>query len=471
MLKLPEVTIWTIVWNEDRKWIGRAGQVLRYCRTVIEPARMVLFTHGRVADREYPFDVISIPQLNWQSYNIFVNRVVPFYIRTPFSMSVHEDGFPLDVSLWDPAFLEYDYIGAPWSDGVVGNGGFNIESRKLMDLKSVMPMTAEDFHTASDRLLCTTRRAELEARGVRFAPRSLALKFSTEQVGNESPSFGFHGRGPAADKYRQGWQMINAQPLRQHQGFTLQRNKVVQAPRVDVPANVTPPTADLGEYKAAMVYVYPLLGGKYRDWARRFVASYQRHPPDYPHDSIVVLNGGRVTAEAQQLFRPLMNLRFLTHDNSGYDIGAFQRAARTWPQYDIMAFFGTSSYLKGRGWMRRVVESSRKHGLGLYGVMGNRGDGPVMPHIRTTAFWIKPELLNRYPQQVNHPQNRYEFEHGRTCLAEWLRKQGLPRLVVTWDNEYEWKDWDSFPNGFHRGDQSALLAGDRLTEPPYYATA
>jgi lipopolysaccharide biosynthesis glycosyltransferase len=232
MLELPDVTIWTIVWNNDRKWIGKAGEVLRYCERIIICPRLVLFTSQTVAAREYPFDVIKIPQLDWKTYNIFINRVVQNHISTKFAMSVHEDGFPIDLSQWDPQFLEYDYIGAPWSDSVVGNGGFNIESRKLMDLKTQMPFTEEDLTLPSDRLVCSARREWLEKQGVRFAPVPLAMRFSTEQIGGGNPSFGFHGRLVSAPKYRQGWQMITAMSVKMsNDRFYKVGNKIVQPPR------------------------------------------------------------------------------------------------------------------------------------------------------------------------------------------------------------------------------------------------
>jgi hypothetical protein len=76
--------------------------------------------------------------------------------------------------------------------------------------------------------------------------------------------------------------------------------------------------------------------------------------------------------------------------------------------------------------------------------------------------------MNGYPHRITQPDKRYEFEHGKTCFANWIKAMGLKAWIVTWDNEYLWADWDDIPNGFHRGNQSALLCGDRLSEPPYH---
>lgn len=225
-----------------------------------------------------------------------------------------------------------------------------------------------------------------------------------------------------------------------------------------------------GELKVTVVYVYVMNSPQHGCEAVRFVQTYMEKPPGYPHKTIVVLNGGEPNDYVRGLFAPLPELSFHVHDNSGYDIGGFQAVARANPDEDLMVFFGSSGFFKGPGWLARMVESFQKHGDALYGVMGNTGDERfnVYPHIRTTAFWISPRLLNLYPHRVTTPEGRYPFEHGPDCLTRWIRRQGLKALVVTWSGEYEAQDWLAIPNGFRSGDESAMLAGDRLNSPPYW---
>lgn len=223
--------------------------------------------------------------------------------------------------------------------------------------------------------------------------------------------------------------------------------------------------------KVIVTYIYPgSLTAKGSQYACRFVDSYLKHPPGMEHETVVVLNATKLTPVLSHLFGHLQNVRYLEHDDSGWDIGAFQLASRKNPDAHMMAFFGTSVYFMNQNWLRRMVEAYMRHGPGLYGVMGNRGDIPigVYPHIRTTGFFMQPDLLNKFPYIVKEQKQRYEFEHGRTCLSNWVKAQGLPLIVVTKDGEYYWKDWDSIPNGYHRGDQSALLCGDRMNDPPFY---
>lgn len=219
-----------------------------------------------------------------------------------------------------------------------------------------------------------------------------------------------------------------------------------------------------------VVYIYPQDGaGQYHELSIRFLDSYHRNPPGRQHDLVVVCNGSPVTEEARMKFSSIPRTIFLEHDNSGYDLGGFQRAAREIP-CDLMVFFGVSTYFRGGGWLDRMVWAYQQHGMAQYGTMGNMGDARsrVHPHLRTTAFWMPPELMNGYPIIIQRPEQRYGFEHGPNCFTSWVRQNGFPSWVVNWRTEYNWPEWNESTNGFHRGNQSDLLVGDRFTMPPYY---
>lgn len=222
------------------------------------------------------------------------------------------------------------------------------------------------------------------------------------------------------------------------------------------------------------VYVFPTAPGPHFDNALRFVTSYNLNPAGLNHRLIVVSNGGPPTLDMRSLIEALPQAaEVFVHDNSGYDIGAFQAAAKAYP-CDIMVFFGTTAYLRGPGWLNRMVEAFERRGhAALYGCTANQGDQRfgVFPHIRTTGFWLSPAIMNMYPLRVTDPSHRYPAEHGPNCLTEWCRAQGYGAWMVTWDGEYQFPHWDSIPNGFHQGDQSNLIVGDRLTAPPYYPYA
>lgn len=222
----------------------------------------------------------------------------------------------------------------------------------------------------------------------------------------------------------------------------------------------------------AIVYIYAgMVSPMYDFYCERFLRSYHANDPGMDHSTAIVLNGVKRNSSFQCLFSSLKNVQFIEHDNSGYDIGGFQAAAMHTP-CDLIVFFGASTFFSRPGWLKRMVESYQKHGPAQYGTMGNRGDvnAKVWPHIRTTAFWMEPKLMNDCPFRVKLPMHRHPFEHGQHCFTSWVKKMGLKSWVVSWTGEYEWEHWDMIPNGFHRGNQSNLIAGDHLCEPPFYST-
>lgn len=209
MLDLKSVTLWSCVWSPSEELIDRTFRVMRYCTRIAKFGEVVFFCciDPRI-DNDCGWTVIRIPQLDMKRWNLFINREIPNHIKGDFALSVHEDGFILDPQLWSSDFLGSDYIGAPWPSGVVGNQGFCIESRKMLQEKMLLPRLPKDSSIPSDNFLCITHRNRLERTGIRFAPTHLAEKFSTEMYGDDRPSFGFHGRSHSRLKYSKGWQMI-----------------------------------------------------------------------------------------------------------------------------------------------------------------------------------------------------------------------------------------------------------------------
>lgn len=209
MLNLENVTLWACVWTPDEDLIDRTFRVVRYCTRVAKFGDVVFFSNkdpGILDDCKWR--VVRIPRLDIHKWNVFVNREVPKHIKTDFAMSVHEDGFIIDPSRWSDDFLKYDYIGAPWPTGLVGNQGFCIESKKLLKEKLSLPTTKDEPDIPSDVFICNKNRDRLERKGIKFAPQPVAELFSTEMYGDEKPSFGFHGRTHSLRKYALGWELI-----------------------------------------------------------------------------------------------------------------------------------------------------------------------------------------------------------------------------------------------------------------------
>lgn len=113
------------------------------------------------------------------------------YVDTDFVLCTQWDAYILNPEAWDEAFLEYDYIGAPWwfQDGNnVGNGGFSLRSKRFLQVCSELPL--RNFHP-EDLILCRTYSNLLESKGIKFAPEHLAAKFSRE--GNQKYGYCWQG--------------------------------------------------------------------------------------------------------------------------------------------------------------------------------------------------------------------------------------------------------------------------------------
>ena len=127
-------------------------------------------------------------------YSRFMLRDLAAHFTTQHVLCVQWDGYVLDPTRWDPAFLDYDYIGAPWphfADGMrVGNGGFSLRSRRLVEACAALPISSEP----EDVAICRTHRRLLEERfGLRFAPEEVAQGFAYERMTPTGGEFGFHG--------------------------------------------------------------------------------------------------------------------------------------------------------------------------------------------------------------------------------------------------------------------------------------
>lgn len=130
------------------------------------------------------------------------------YIDTDFAMLIHADGYVIRPDLWQDAFMDYDYIGAPWPLPVddysyrdergnlvrVGNS-VSLRSKQLMRLMAQRPWSSFYGNTNEDGFICCHNRLWLESMGCRFAPLELAVHFSKEHEIEENKgidTFAFH---------------------------------------------------------------------------------------------------------------------------------------------------------------------------------------------------------------------------------------------------------------------------------------
>lgn len=187
---LPEVTLLTVT-NVALLATARALALSQRGLSFGE----VLFLSDRLPPEGTPAEWRRIPPIGSRAeYSRFMLHGLAEHLTTGHALCIQWDGYVLNPARWDPAFLDYDYIGAPWphfADGArVGNGGFSLRSRRLVEACMTLPVSDEP----EDIAICRTHRRSLEERfGLRFAPENVARRFAYERMTPTGDEFGFHG--------------------------------------------------------------------------------------------------------------------------------------------------------------------------------------------------------------------------------------------------------------------------------------
>lgn len=194
MLKLPQVTLACV----DTRLPRMALDAMILCLDQVQFGDALLFTcpnHG-LTDVPDGIRVIELDSINSiEAYSRFLLKGMGPYLHTSHMLIVQWDGYVLDPTMWRDAYLDVDYIGAVWPQyddaHRVGNGGFSLRSRKLLDALTSDDIVAEH---PEDVCIARTNRTLLEQRwGIRFADETLARDFAFERDRQTPSSFGFHG--------------------------------------------------------------------------------------------------------------------------------------------------------------------------------------------------------------------------------------------------------------------------------------
>jgi hypothetical protein len=123
---------------------------------------------------------------------------VPSRVNTTHVLVVQWDSGIIDPSVWSDEFLQYDYIGAPWGwygdEHEVGNGGFSLRSKRLMQYVAEREALYPIGHP-EDVALCRHYRPALEVVGFKWPPLAVASRFSLERrtIAGCTKHFGYHG--------------------------------------------------------------------------------------------------------------------------------------------------------------------------------------------------------------------------------------------------------------------------------------
>jgi hypothetical protein len=211
MLHLPNFTL-IAVSSVD---LGGTDLALQISSHDIEFAAIKFLSSEEWAPSSPKIQMIKIPRLDLVGYSRFILGDLCRHVETEYCLVVQSDGFVLNANKWNPEFLEYDYIGAPWpldlklqpgnialdlSRNSVGNGGFSLRSRKLLEATSKIAFDDLIFPTKSEDLIfCHFLFQEMLNAGIKFPRPELAAQFSIESqtaAYGQDPStcFGFHGK-------------------------------------------------------------------------------------------------------------------------------------------------------------------------------------------------------------------------------------------------------------------------------------
>lgn len=190
MLALPDVSLLCL----DTRHPDLAVQAMRRCLDRAAFGEAVLLTRDGYRSPDPRIRVHAVAPLHSVAdYSAFMVKGLGAHFGGSHVLVVQWDSFILDPGAWDAAFLDYDYIGAPWPhrSQPVGNGGFSLRSRRLIDALQDADIRKTQ---PEDHVICLDYHALLvERHGIRFAPVELARRFAFELTPPGGPVFGFHG--------------------------------------------------------------------------------------------------------------------------------------------------------------------------------------------------------------------------------------------------------------------------------------
>jgi len=203
MIKLPKITLVSV----SSVKIDETIFAMTSSMSGIEFGDAVLISHEKPVNWPNSIRFEQCENItNIEEYSRFILYDLNTYINTEFAMLVQYDGYVLRPHKWVDKFLDYDYIGAPWPKDIhfngdlnirVGNGGFTLRSKKLMNCLNDLNLPFTDNGTGfynEDGVLCNYYRRELEDYGIKYATPKIASMFSHESNCDEDVNepFGFH---------------------------------------------------------------------------------------------------------------------------------------------------------------------------------------------------------------------------------------------------------------------------------------
>jgi hypothetical protein len=145
----------------------------------------------------------QIQNMDVNGYSKFCIFRLNEVVDSEYCLVFQDDGFIVNPGLWEDEFYNYDWIGSPWplymgwprEGHQVGNGGFSLRSKKLLQWTS----TLKDWEGQNeDTFIVSLKKQELESQGLKIAPVEVATRFSVENEMTREHGlhnvFGFHAK-------------------------------------------------------------------------------------------------------------------------------------------------------------------------------------------------------------------------------------------------------------------------------------
>lgn len=211
-IALKDITLISVC--GDARFLVGIIKAAKQCVRNIDFGKVKILSNVQTSVQD--IEIVKIQSLNQKQYSEFSLYELHNHVDTEFCLTFQGDGFVINPSLWQPEFLKFDYIGAPWLSEVknqVGNGGFSLRSQKFLHSAKTLEYNSEiqfqkhipagQLITPEDWFACCYCYDEMIHMGVKFADIELANSFSVEHPSLTKQynkydlcsyqSFGFHG--------------------------------------------------------------------------------------------------------------------------------------------------------------------------------------------------------------------------------------------------------------------------------------
>lgn len=192
MLKLPQVTL-ICVTSKDLE--GHKKALEKSCEGIEFGAVKLVWNENIKSIDDWNYSII---------YYLHT------HVDTEFCILIHADGYIINPELWNPDWLNYDYIGAPFplpkdafsyrdTNGTIQRVGnsVSLRSKRLIGLAPKLGLKWQSWHGYwnEDGFISVNNRHIYEEHGMKFAPLEVAVHFSKEHEIPENKglkTFAFH---------------------------------------------------------------------------------------------------------------------------------------------------------------------------------------------------------------------------------------------------------------------------------------